>query len=163
MTVTHDRVRSARHEAGHVAGLVLRGRLPRRVTADWPKPGIAGEMVVDWGDEGCTPDSAAAVAISVLLGPIAEGNPSWPPTWPLEEDTRGDERDLAILLRYLKVDEANYIALCAEARTLAKTPEFVRLVGLVARALELKDELDAGDLRRLLGPKILHTYGIEQE
>ena len=117
-------------------------------------------MVVDWGD-GVTPQAAADVAISILMGPIAEGAESWPPAWPLDPDADGDEGQLATCLRYLKFDdESEYRALVREAHVLARTAEFQRVVWLTSRALELTDELDADDLRRLLGEKTLTNYGI---
>jgi hypothetical protein len=60
---TMDRRRVARHEAGHVAALIIGGRLPKRVTADWPHPDRFGQMEVDWG-EAITREGAADLAIS---------------------------------------------------------------------------------------------------
>ena len=138
-----------------------RSDVRRQKARDTKRPvGVAGEMRVDWGD-GVTPRAAADVAISILMGPIAEGAESWPPAWPLDPDVDGDEGQLATLLAYLKFDgESEYRALVREARVLARTAEFRRVVWLTSRALELKDELDADDLRRLLGEKTLTNYGI---
>ena len=60
--MTHHRERTAHHEAGHVASLVMDGRLPKRVSADWPLARSSGVTELDWG-EGVTRESALNVAV----------------------------------------------------------------------------------------------------
>jgi hypothetical protein len=158
---TYHRARIARHEAGHVAGMVLGGRLPCRVTADWPATGTLGEMEMDWGD-GVDPAGARILAVAILLGPLAEHDlPTvWPPDWPPDRDAAGDEGQLAACCRYLKLDEDDYYELVRQAHHTAQSREWNRLCDLIAQALELKDELTADDLRHLLGSELLHKYGI---
>ena len=79
--MTHHRERTARHEAGHVASLVMDGRLPKRVSADWPLARSSGVTELDWG-EGVTRESALNVAVSILCGPLAEARDDWPPPRP---------------------------------------------------------------------------------
>ncbi len=46
----------------------------------------------------------------------------------------------------------------ARAEALARHPDYVRIQRLISRALELKDELDASDLERLLPSRLLERY-----
>jgi hypothetical protein len=161
--LTHDRATTARHEGGHVASLLLDGRLPKRVSADWPRAGSSGVTEPDWG-EGVTRESAMDVAVCILCGPLAEERDDWPPAWLAldadDESQEDDARQLAICAGYLALSEADWHALVGRAQTRVATPEFQRLAGLVARALELKDEITAQDLRDLLGDELLRKYGI---
>ena len=115
------------------------------------------------GDED-DPEGARIMALSILLGPLAAADSpvAWPPEWPPGEagPRAPDERRLAKCVAHLEMDEDGYLALIREAHAMARSPEFTELVGLVARALELKDELDAADLRWLLGKNRLQKYGI---
>jgi hypothetical protein len=163
VTVTHDRRRTARHEAGHAAAFVIGGWLPKQVTADRPEEGTEGWVSPDWDGESISPQRAADVAIAVLMGPLAVGEPGWPPEWPIDPDVAGDQRQLAFCCRYLKLDEDGYFSLVKQAHELAGSREFIRLRDLIARALELKDELDADDLRWLVGSETLFKYGIAEE
>jgi hypothetical protein len=95
VTVSHDRAMTAKHEAAHCAALVMLGRSPKRVTADWPELGTAGLMEIAWGEEGITPESARDVALSILMGPRIEGKADWPPNWPPDMSASGDEGQLA--------------------------------------------------------------------
>jgi hypothetical protein len=165
MSVTLDRGRVARHEGGHVAALVIVGhRLPRRITADWPTAESFGLTEIDWETEGINRESARHVAISILCGPLAEGCEDWPPAWPIDRDSEiSDVRQLAVLASYLTLSESGWDELVAEARRLSQSVEFCRLAALIARGLELQDELSADDLAWLIGEKTLTTYGISPE
>jgi hypothetical protein len=136
--------------------------LPKLLTADWPHPDSFGVMEIDWGEEGVTREGAADLLISLLMGPLAAGDP-WPPEWPLRRGVPGDEGQLAACVSYLKVDEDTWYATVRDARTLAKTDDFKRLTALIARALELEDELDANALRWLVGSDTLRKFGINEE
>jgi hypothetical protein len=160
VTVSHDRATTAKHEAAHCAALVMLGRLPVSVSADWPEAGSAGVMEIAWGEEGISRESARDVAISILMGPLIEGKADWPPRRPPDMSASGDEGQLGALARYLKLDERGWDALITQADTLAQSPEFLRLVELIARALELKDELNTDDLRWLLGERTLRQHGL---
>jgi hypothetical protein len=136
------------------------GRLPVSVSADWPEANSAGVMEIAWGEEGITPESARDVALSILMGPFVEGKTDWPPRWPPDMSAPGDEGQLAACVRYLGMDEGGWDVLMTQAQLLATSPEFLRLVELIARALELKDEMTADDLRWLLGEQILREHGL---
>jgi hypothetical protein len=157
-TVTHHRSRTARHEAGHAAVLVMAGRLPT-ITADHPDDRAYGRVALDWPD-GVDRDGALDVALAVLMGPLVVAEPGWPPQWRPRREVAGDEGQLAACLSYLKLGEPEYYELIRQANTLASSPRFQRLVALIARAAELRDVLTADDLRRLLGAEILRTYAI---
>jgi hypothetical protein len=104
--------------------------------------------------------------IAILLGPLAERGEDWPPAWPLDPDGEGDARQLAVLASYLRLTEADWRLIVTEAEVVSTTPTFRRLVGLIGRALELKDQLSTDDLRWLIGAKTLRQHGIppqEQE
>jgi hypothetical protein len=61
------------------------------------------------------------------------------------------------------MDEGGWDVLMTQADMLATSPEFLRLVELIARALELKDEMTADDLRWLLGEQTLRQHGLAKE
>ena len=161
MTVTLKRARTARHEAGHCAALLMKGRLPLKATADWPTSTAFGFVQPDWG-EGIDPAGARDLAVAIILGPLAspEMEKPWPPEWRPDPDATGDAGQLGRCVRWLKLDEGDYYEIVNEAHTLARSPEFNELVDLLARALELKDELSADDLRWLIGEDRLKRYGI---
>ena len=130
------------------------------MTADRPAERILGEMELDWEAEGLDPKSARRLMIAIFLGPIAEGREDWPPSSPLDPDGDNDSRQLALLADYLKLQEADWRHLVAEAEVISTTPTFQRLVGLLSRALELADELDAAEIRALIGDKTCAAFGI---
>jgi hypothetical protein len=67
----------------------------------------------------------------------------------------------AILGAALGGNEYDWRLLVAEAETISITRTFQRLGGLIGRALELADELSAGDLRALIGSRTCRAYGID--
>jgi hypothetical protein len=163
--VTHYRDVTARHEAGHVAATVmLRRRLPHSVTADRPADHVAGQMLPDLTDDGVNPSSAEDFMCMVLAGPLTESLDCPTPEWPLDrDDPVPDNRALAVLAAYAGLDEDGWMAVVERTRALTAEHDFKRLVRLIGRALELKDELDQGDLRRLIPARLAEKYGIERE
>jgi hypothetical protein len=144
----------------------MSGRLPLRASADWPEPDRAGVVSLDFTREGVTRANALEFARMVLLGPLAEAAPGWPPEWPIDpatapESARGDARSLRVLADVADLDEEGYHALVKQARTLAQSRDFKRMADLIARALALKDALSADDLRWLLGPDALRKYDLD--
>jgi hypothetical protein len=161
--VVHDRPTVAVHEAGHTAAtIMLRGRLPLSVTADRPKAGLAGSMEFDRSDDGIDVRPHDFFVIT-LAGPLAEG--ASVPEWPLELDPdrdRGDdERSLAVLASYLKLTEDEWLEVVDRARRLVESEDFNRIARVVARALELADELSGEEVRQLL-PARLRTKYLEE-
>jgi hypothetical protein len=160
MTVAvHRRSEVALHEAGHVAAaIILRGRLPLRVTADRPETGLAGRTHFDLSDDGIDERPLDFMLVN-LGGMLADSTPI--PAWPLEPGdgiTSSDEQALATLASYLELTEADWVGVVDRARRLAESEDFNHLVGLVARALELKDELDADDLQQLIPRRLRLKY-----
>lgn len=71
-------------------------------------------------------------------------------------------RDLAGLVGYLKVTESEWDEAVDRARRLVESGDFQHIAQLVARGLELKDGLDAEDLRRLIPDRLLDKYGVKE-
>lgn len=161
--MTLDRRRTARHEAGHVAAIILTlGRLPKLVRADWPHELTYGSVVFPWPEDRATQDLIGEFVVCVLVGPLAVQQPDWPPTWPPDRDAAsGDERQLGAAVSLGNIDEAGWDRLVEQATAMARSPDFNRLVDLIGRALELAEVLSAADLVRLLGPERLAEYGID--
>jgi hypothetical protein len=162
MTTTVDRARLARHEAGHVAAWLMSGRVPASVTIDWPEPKILGQMTRDLTTDGVNPDTAPDFILSVLLGPLAEAQPGWPPEWPLDENASDqDARQLHLLADFVGLTEEGWFSLVKQANEITKSGQFKHLVAVIASALERVDELSGEEIRYLVGPSICATYGIE--
>jgi hypothetical protein len=162
VTVAFDRPGVARHEAGHVAAWLLSGRVPASVTIDWPEPHVFGRMTRDRTVDGVSPENAADFMLSILLGPLAEAQPGWPPEWPLDPHAKDqDARQLAILADYLDLDEDGWFSLVKQAQYVAKSEAFKRMVAVIASALERVDSLSAEEIRYLVGPSVCATYGIQ--
>jgi hypothetical protein len=160
--ITIDRGWTARHEAGHVAGLIMSGRVPASVTIDRPEEGIWGLTTVDLTADGVAPDTAADFAMALLLGPLAVAQPGWPPEWPLDPQTKDeDARQLAVLADYMKIDESGWLALVKRANEVAKSSAFKDLVAVVSLALEKLEALDSEEIRFLIGPEVCRDYGLE--
>ena len=159
MTVPFDRERIARHEAGHVAGVIMSGHIPAEATADWPAPEIAGLTTSDFTDYGVNRDTAPDLIVAILLGPLAASKPGWPPEWPLDENSEDrDTRQLAVLADYLGLTEYGWYERVRHARQVASTRDFNRIVGLVSSALVKLDVLDASQIRYLIGPDLVRKY-----
>jgi len=120
-SVTLDRRRTARHEAGHVAAIILTlGRLPKLVRADWPHELTYGSVVFPWPEDRATQD---------LIGEFVVQQPDWPPTWPPDRDAAsGDERQLGAAVSLGNIDEAGWDRLVEQATAMARSPDFNRLV-----------------------------------
>jgi hypothetical protein len=157
--VITERELTCRHEAGHVAALVMVGRLPRQVRVDRPDVDLAGVVHLDLGD--VDHQLALDMIVVILLGPMSEPRAGWPPEWPIDPDDPEEEiAKLSTLAAYLDLEEADWWSLVRQANHLLGSPAFLRIRGLIEAALSRIPALDAGQLRRLLGPDLLHTYGI---
>jgi hypothetical protein len=69
---------------------------------------------------------------------------------------------VARIAEYMKLTEEGYREALERTRALVREYDFQRLVWLIRRALELADELDTEDLRRLIPDRLLAKYGIEE-
>ena len=158
----YDREAIAKHEAGHCAGLIMGGRVPKHVSCDWPEAGALGLTTLDFSEDGVSPETAPSFVVSILLGPLAADQPRWPPRWPLDQDANDrDARQLAILSSHMQLDEDDWDSLVEQARYIASGPVFKRIVSLIASTLVKVDELDGEQIRFLIGVETCRTYGIE--
>jgi hypothetical protein len=158
----YDRARLSRHEAGHVAGLILTGRVPARVSADWPYEGAQGVTTLDFSNDGINPGSARDFIVMILLGPLAEAKQGWPLKWPLDRNAANrDAQQLAVLADYLDLDGEGWLELVRQAEETAAGAAFNHLVSVIAAALEKLEELDSEQVRFLLGPEVCRRYDIE--
>jgi hypothetical protein len=164
MTRTLDFEGTRIHEAGHVAGSIMTGRMPAAVTADWPHLDTLGITTSDIERYPISVEVAHSHLIESFCGPLAQKRAGWPLPWPLDRKARtSDARQIALLADALELDEAEYREITDRAQEVAGSPDFHHIVGLVSRALEMRDPLDADDLGRLIPDRLLTKYGIETE
>jgi hypothetical protein len=147
----------ANHEAGHAVACVLLGI------------GVTGTRI-DWGPDGCLggttslhpdylddldKDKARDLMVMHMAGWIMEDRdlPEWPPSRTAHQP---DERHMAAFSDYLKLTEASWHGVCAEAYRFTTTDEFMRLWRAVTGLFEYTPELDEAGLRiarRIGGPR----------
>ena len=120
-------------------------------------------MVSDLSEDGVSDQTAEDFLCMVLAGPLTEAPDRPAPEWPIDPDSTGDEHLVATLADFLQLDEAGYERVLERTRRLVSDPDFSRLVGLISRALELQDELDAEDVRWLIPTRLAEKYDIEKE
>jgi HK97 family phage prohead protease len=138
---------TAIHEARHLGAVVA---LPAcrvlEARADTPTDDRAG--VVKWVGGG-----AHECALVTLVGEL--GTPGWPPAWPSKAGPTPDEQDLARHVEELRLDQAGYKELCAEARRIVEDPRIADVVSvaeeLMARGIVL-DETRVEQLCAALAP-----------
>jgi hypothetical protein len=156
VTRSLDFERTRTHEAGHVAGSILTGRMPASVTADWPHIDTLGITTSDLESYPLTEEVGRSHLIETLCGALADARPDWPPSWPLDRNApTSDARLVALLVDALELDEDGYKAITDRARELAGSREFWEIVHAVSNALRWRDPLDSDDLRRLLPDRLL--------
>ncbi len=160
MTAPFHRKNTAAHEGGHAALLVMCGRLPTRVEANHAELGIWGRVEIAWHGEELDRDAVADLILAIHAGPLYAGATGWPPKWPPDLGADGDEGQLAACVNYLGYDRSDADTAFVRAAALTATKEFNQLAALIARALELAGELDADELRELIGERRLERYGI---
>ena len=160
--------RTAVHESGHACGAILAfRRIPKEARCDHPNALSLGTTDFTWPEGEYTQDLIPEYMLAVLLGPLAAGEPDWPPEWPPRRDrttggTRGDERQLAAAVSLGHVTEEAWNEIVEGAKAVALMPAFRRMVQLVAQAMELNDVLTDRDLAALLGHQ-LDELGIPYE
>ncbi|MGH2966320.1 MAG: hypothetical protein ACRDMH_13220 [Solirubrobacterales bacterium] len=156
------------HEAGHAAGLIWNGHLPRIVRADHSGPeDYNGAVHPDLGD-GIDRDLAGDLMLSVLLGGMCEGDGSWPPLWSELDHGRlkfkvatGDALALVRLVEYLDMDEDGYDAMVGIALHVRDDANFKAIHALIADALDRAPFITGPQLRTLLGPELVASYELE--
>src|SRR5262245_1674880 len=144
----------------------MSGKVPASVTADRPEPGLSGVMRNDWTAYGTSTETAPDLMLSLLIGPMAAGEPNWPPSWPLGQEERdsiahNDGGALAVLAGFLDLDERGWCALVERAERTAESEPFRRIVTIIASTLERIDVLSGDDIRFLVGPELCRAHGIE--
>ena len=143
------------------------GRLPRIVRADNHRADFdySGKTNPDLGD-GIDRDLAGDLMLSVLLGPICEGDASWPPLWddldraPFKTAT-GDALALVRLVEYPDMDEDGYDGMVGVALHVADA-SFKAIHALIADGLERAPFITGPQLRHLLGPEVVATFLAEE-
>jgi hypothetical protein len=90
--------RLCRHEAGHLAAAILLGLdvvgadAKRTYLSSPPSDLDEAAGAVYYRRDPNDPDYPRKVALVSLLGPLHEGEPGWPPPWPLDPASTDDER-----------------------------------------------------------------------
>jgi hypothetical protein len=140
-------------------------RIPREVRCDRPEVGVHGTTDFTWPEDTYVQDLIPNYILAVLLGPLAAGEPDWPPSWPPRSDrkeggTRRDEKQLAAAVALGNISESQWNTLTEGAKDLTQRPGFRSTVQLIARAMEYSDVLSDDDVAALLGPARLAGLNI---
>jgi hypothetical protein len=141
---------TCRHEAAHAAAAIwLGGRKIRSVRVDEPDVGVPGMVLVETKRDLGPEDLAIA-----LIGWMVDDERlvAWPPPWRLAKRTKSD--GVGALVNHLGLDEAEYDEVVGLVEKLLADPDFKRLMGLIARALQIAPVLDTESveiLRRAAG------------
>jgi hypothetical protein len=137
------------HEAGHAVGLLVNGHGVAEVRVDHERVGELGRVTADFSNSSAD----LGIVIAAAMGPLAEGDP--PPSWPPDPDSiERDERNLAILVEYLELDESDYKAAIAIAAHLLDDPDVKAAHALLCQALHRVPVITGEQLRELLGPHL---------
>jgi hypothetical protein len=143
----------ALHEAHHGAAMILLGMVPKCVRVDFPNDTTAGEMEIDWGEDGVDRDKAKKVLIATIVGGTCKGCRGWD-SWPVDPDrvlegSRRDAEQAKLLAGYLGFDRVDWAHTVWQANQLADSTEFRHLAITIADELEDREVLYAADLRRI--------------
>jgi hypothetical protein len=137
------------HEAGHAVGLLVNGHGVALVRVDHDVYGELGLCTADFTNSSAD----YGIVIADMMGPMAAGDP--PPSWPPDPDAiEKDERNLAILVEYLELDETAYKFAIAIAAHLLDDPEVKAAHALLCQALHRVPVITGEQLRELLGPHL---------
>jgi hypothetical protein len=137
------------HEAGHAIGLLVNGHGVALVRVDHDVYGELGRCTADFSNSSAD----LGIVIADMMGPMAAGEP--PPSWPPDPDSLlRDERNLAILVDYLELDETDYRAAIALAAHLLDDPDVKAAHALLCQALWRAPVITGEQLRELLGPRL---------
>ena len=143
------------HEAHHAASLCLDGLTPLVARIDWPTATLAGTVRPDWETHDINEHTMRRLLISVLLGPISEGErvyvhvawPINPAEW--QDGCQADAKQAAFITQWLGIGLADYIRYVYAADQRAKDLRFLRLVVAIAHELERSEVLMQPELERL--------------
>ena len=140
------------HEAGHVVGALLAGHRIKTVQIGATKevPRVSALTTIDW--EASSDIDLYAHLVSVLMGPMAAGEP--PPEWPPSPNLENDEvADDVVVCRvvHLKLTKGDYRAALAIAAHWLDDPLVKSAIAQVAHALGHAGELTDREVRDVLG------------
>ena len=147
------------HEAAHVAAAIVLGIGVKEVrVADIPEKGTLG--IVHFEHIELTPEVVRKRAMITIAGPLGERKPGWP--WPPLEDAEAthDEKQLAAMARYLKLDAKGWRELCVDAMKLIATREFCALENAFRFALERWPVLDQAAVKEIVAITKRHQNGV---
>lgn len=154
MTTLPSTRSTAWHEAAHCAALCLAGLTPLVCRVDWPERTLLGSTHPDWEHNDFTPDTMYALLISVLQGPLNDGQrvdawPIDPDTW--EDGSHKDGEQAEFIAQWLGFDAAgvDWHYAIFRAQKLGRDRTFRRLVVEIAGALEDKEVLFQSELQQL--------------
>ena len=129
-----------RHEAHHVASLLLDGLTPAVARVDRPDDD-AGQTIMDWERYQLDQTTAIRMLIAVLQGPLVEGDLKHDFTWPIEpsewqDGCRKDAEVAQSLAAFIGLDHVEWTRILYLTRRRAKGRRFLRLAAAVAHELE---------------------------
>jgi hypothetical protein len=141
------------HEAGHAAALCVVGWPPAWVRIDWPSDSLLGSVGPDWESRDPDERTMRELLVSVLQGPISDGErrisdwPILPEQW--KAGNRRDAEQAAFIAHYLGIDRAaDWGWFVFKAQRLGRTRRFRELVVAIASELERVEVL--------LRPELVH-------
>jgi HK97 family phage prohead protease len=118
---------------------------------------VLGIEVLEARVDDPTPNSAGHVAhlpgaprddaLVTLAGRM--GDDGWPPAWPPRSDRSTDERHLAEYVDAVGLDETGWASLCADAKRLVATPNFIAKKSVVEALLDHGCVLDREKLSQI--------------
>lgn len=146
------------HEAGHIVGALLAGHHIEvvRLGGSERNTNYVGTTVLDWA---ASPDvDYYGHLITVLMGPMAEGDP--PPGWPPLPHVDGvpDEHVSARLVSYLSLSKSEYVLAVALAEHWLNDPLVKASIAKLARALGEAGSLTDRMIRDVLGPGLIGWF-----
>jgi hypothetical protein len=157
MLSPQERVQTAVHESGHVLGFLLAGLPIEKVVVDDDEdPQVLGRVCIAWEQTERMPDFE--YLIGLLMGPRAHGRqlPDFD-ALSIKRPGRdyGDDFQIAIMVRLLRLDRGGYRAAIAFADHLLAQPDVRRARDLLARALVDVPQLSGEEIEELLGDELM--------
>lgn len=143
--------RTAEHESGHATAALLLGHHIDGIEMH-PERGVRARSLIPMEPESVTLEHIVIVLAGGMASTQADGtgHDTWPPPWPIPRTKRSsDLLKLGALCRWLRVDEATYRRTVELTRELIDSHEFRRLSRTIAALLDIADEIDGEELRRV--------------